>query len=717
GWMGVGDAHRPPRAAVRVRRLPTAPGRAWDRFIDAVSTRAAYRPWRFVAIVMVTTFLLLVGMLPVAFGARTALDFVHRRFLGSINTPLHIPPMAERSTILDSHGSVLQHVYLNFDRKLVPLSAYPRLTRRSVLAIEDHAFYQHGAVDIRSTVRALLADLAAGRIVQGGSTISQQLVKDTITGDARTLARKYHEALDAIRLEHTYPKRRILSMYMNEVYLGNGVYGFAAAARYYFAEQPGQLTLPQSALLAGMIESPTAYDPLVHPKAARGRRGAVLTSLLDLGWITRSRFQRAMATPVRLSAQGRASVHSGPTSFWTQYVIHSFLSDPAFGATPRDRRRALFQGGLRITTTLDPSMQREAERAIAQRMTGPGLPQSALVSIAPGSGAIRAMAVGNWPFSRHQYDLAVDPGGGRTAGSSFKAFTLAAALEQGISPNAVYNGDSPKTIPHCGGGDTWTLHNAEPGSGNYPLWLATADSVNVVFAQVIDQVGPAAVARVAHRMGITSPLDPVCSLTLGTSPVSPLQMGSAYATLANDGVHCMPYPIAMVQDRTGKTIYRARPQCQRAIPASVAEEETAMLENVIRMGTGTAANIGRPAAGKTGTGQDYQDAWFVGFVPQLATAVWVGYASAEVPMSDVPGYGHGFGATLAAPIWHDFMAAATGSVPARSFAPAPIPFGSSSSAPTSSPSIGASPTPSPSPSPSSPAPSPSPSSPTASPSP
>jgi len=261
----------------------------------------------------------------------------------------------------------------------------------------------------------------------------------------------------------------------------------------------------------------------------------------------------------------------------------------------------------------------------------------------------------------------------------------------------VYNGDSPKTIPDCGGGQTWTVHNAEPGSGDYPLWLATADSVNAVFAQVIDQVGPERVAKVAHRMGITSPLTAVCPLTLGTSPVSPLEMTSAYGTLANGGIHCQPYAIDHVLSPDGQILESTSPSCARAMPAGVAAEETTMLQNVIAFGTGTAANIGRPEAGKTGTGNDYEDAWFVGYVPQLVTGVWVGYAAGEIPMPDVPGYGPGFGGVLAAPIWHDVMAFALGGQPVLDFPPAPPTFGSVPAAPPPPPPP--SPTPSPTPSP------------------
>jgi penicillin-binding protein 1A len=619
------------------------------------------------------------ALLPAALVLRRAMDAVDHRFLARASEPLRVPALAQRSTIYAADGSVLQHIYLDQNRVVMPLSAFRRTTIRAVLAIEDDGYWHHGALDLAAIARAAIADVLAGGIVEGGSTIAQQLVKDTVTGDAPTIGRKLREATDAIRLEHTYTKRRILGLYLNEIYLGHGTYGFAAAAQYYFAEPLRDLTLGESALLAGMIRSPSFYDPIARPVHGRMRRNEVLSRMQDLGWISDARYRRARTRPIVLSTRGRDDVGSSPNSFWTQYVIDNFLSNPAFGSTVDARIHALFQGGLKIYTTLDPRLERGAERVLADRMGGPGMPQSALVSIVPQTGAITTLAVGNWPYGPKQYDLATDPGGGRTAGSAFKAFTLAAALEDGISPNAVYNGDSPKTIPSCGGGQTWTVHNAEPGRGDYPLWRATADSVNAVFAQVIDQVGPDAVARVAHRMGITSPLTPVCPLTLGTSPVSPLQMTSAYATLANRGIHCRPYAIARVVSNAGRTTYRAEPACTRALPRWAAEEETAMLEGVIRFGTGAAADIGRPEAGKTGTGQDFRDAWFVGYVPQLCTGVWVGEASAETPMRSVPGYGEGFGGVLAAPIWHDYMLLATSGMPALDFAPPPIPF---SSAPT-----------------------------------
>jgi penicillin-binding protein 1A len=612
------------------------------------------------------------AFLPAATMIPGAIGWVHRG-LAPFTVPLTLPRLPERSTIYAADGSVLAEVYKGFDRQAVPLHRINRGTRRAVLAVEDHAFYQHGPLDLEAIIRAALVDLHEGRIVQGGSTITQQLAKDLFTGDAVTLRRKLEEATDALRLGRTYSRSQILRAYLNEVFLGHSVYGVAAAAQYYFGVPVQDMTLSQSADLAGMLAAPNRFDPIAHPNRSLARRDFVLGRMRQLGWIRQSRFAHAASRPLGLSDRMRDLAAAGGNSWWTQFVIAEFLSDPRFGATERARAHALFRGGLRIHTTLDPRLQAAAQRAIDIRMGGDGLPQSALVSVVPSTGAITAMALGRWPFAHHRYDLAVDPGGGRTAGSSFKVFTLAAALEQGIPPSRVYDGSSPKTIPNCGGGETWTVHNAEPGSGSYPLWLATVDSVNAVFAQVIDEVGPDAVARIAHRMGVTGPLMPVCPLTLGTSPVSPLDMTSGVSTLANGGRHCDPYAIARVVYPNGKVL-APRPECRRAVPAAVAAEETAILEDVIGFGTGWQANIGRPAAGKTGTGQDYQDAWFVGYVPQLATGVWVGYAGAETPMPAVPGYGRGFGGVLAAPIWHDYMLAATRGMPVRGFGPAPIPL-------------------------------------------
>jgi penicillin-binding protein 1A len=654
-------------------------------------------------VVFIAALLVAAAVAPFVGLATLALSEVDHHFLALANEPLLLPPEPQRSTIYSGNGSVLARPYRTFDRQVLSLSQISPAIRRAVLAAEDHSFYQHGAIDLASIVRAAIANFRAGQVVEGGSTITEQLAKDVITGSAETMRRKVLDAEDAIRLERTYTRNQILDMYLNEIYLGHGMYGVGTAALFYFGRPASRVSLAQAALVAGMIASPGMFDPILHPGAARARRNEVLASMSRLGWIGPSLYRQSLQAPLGLSRKDRARVVRVTQPYWVQFVTQEFLQSPQFGATYADRARELFQGGLRIYTTLRPRLQAEAEASIRRRMTGPRLPQSAVVSVVPQTGAITTMAVGNQPFSsRHQFNLASE--GHRTAGSAFKAFTLAAALEDGISPFATYDGTSPRTIPHCGGGQSWTVANAEPGSGTYPLWLATADSVNVVFAQVIDQVTPQAVADVAHRMGIVSPLTAVCPLTLGTSPVSPLEMTSAYATLADDGIHCVPFAISRIVGPTGQVIYRARPTCSRALPASIAAEETAMLRGVVSFGTGTAANLCpacRPQAGKTGTGENYQDAWFMGYVPQLCTGVWVGYAAAELPMRDVPGYGEGFGGTLAAPIWHDYMAAALRGVRVEGFPtpPIPIPGGPTMTGPPTTVPVGPSPIPTPTPTP------------------
>jgi penicillin-binding protein 1A len=601
--------------------------------------------------------LVAVGLLPVVGGPATVLRQLDANVLAQARAPLHIPALPERSVIYAADGSALATLYLDQNREVVPLSEVNVVARKAVLAAEDHRFYQHGPVDLRSILRALITNARAGRIVEGGSTIAQQLAKNTETGSAETLARKIAEARDAIRLERTYSKDQILEMYLNQVYLGNSVYGIGTAARYYFAEPVGRLTLSQAALLAGMISAPEFYNPLHHKARARARRDDILARMLELGWITRAQYLPAIATPVKLSRKGRTANLPGPEPYFVRYVEEQFMQERRFGRTYADRLRALFQGGLQIYTTLKPKLQSAARAAIRAHLPLRTDPRAAVVTVDPRTGAVLAM-VGRTNFKKSKFNLATQAH--RSAGSAFKVFTLTAALEEGIPPARAFSSASPITIPDCGGtGVPWHVGNAEPGTGgSMSLWEATKFSVNVVFAQLVNEVGPRRVAMVAHRMGIASPLAAYCPITLGASGVSPLEMTSAYATLADGGVHCHPYPIARVVSSTGTTIFRARPRCSRAIPSPVAAQVTAMLEGVVHGGTGTRADIGRPQAGKTGTAQDYQDAWFMGYIPQLCTGVWVGYPRAEIPMRDVHGV-RGFGGLLAAPIWHDYMARAT----------------------------------------------------------
>ncbi len=636
--------------------------------------REPFIPLLFALIIGLAACLVALLLLPVFGAVGLGANALNDRLQAAGASFTRIPHFPERSTIYAADGSVLARIYLDENREIVKLKQIAPIAQKAVLAIEDDKFYEHGALNVPSVLRAVIANLVAGKIVQGGSTITQQLVKNAVIGsDAQTFQRKFQEAALAIKLEQRYTKDQILELYLNEIYLGNGVYGIGTAARYYFDEPASKLTLPQAALLAGMIQAPADFDPVLHYEAALARRNEVLDRLAALGWVPQARVDRAKGLPIKISPKA-GKPHTRVQPFFIHYIVSSILADvdgeyDAFGKTYNQRRHTLFQGGLRIYTTLLPSWQRTAQEAID---TSPNIsmdagPDASLVSVIPTTGAIRAMVSGK-DYARDQLDLVWH--GLRQVGSAFKPFTLAAAFEEGIPPGRVYNSASPFCSPrwisadHC-------VRNAEPSGGGYiNLWQATQNSVNVVFAQLALDVGPDKIVEVAHKMGITSPLDAVPAITLGVEEVSTLDMASAYGTLANDGVHCKPFAISRVLLPDGKKLYQHRPECTRAIPSDVARQITAMLERVICCGTGTAANIGRPVAGKTGTGQDYTNVYFAGYTPQVATAVWVGFPQGNIPMDTY--YGHSvFGGTVAAPIWHTFMAAVTAGMPVEGFPPPP----------------------------------------------
>jgi penicillin-binding protein 1A len=656
-------------------------------------------------VVLLTSAVVALGLFPLFGATGQAITNFDRKFLSLDDTPIDIPAFAQRSTVFAANGSPLATL-ADYNRVYVPLKRINEGTRNAVLAIEDDGFYNHGPVDVLSILRAAIANLQAGRVVQGGSTISQQLVKNTQTGDAQTFQRKFKEAQDAIRLEREYTKDQIFEKYLNLVYFGNGAYGIAAAAEYYFAVPVEDLKLSQAALLAGLINSPATHNPVRHPENALVRRNEVLRRMLQLGWISTNAYDKATARALKLSDKMRDVNALGPEPYFMQYVKNMILhpdevfpkGDPQrgkfiklFGKTPDQRKQTLFQGGLRIYTTLEPSMQREAADSVEAHLPHqgpkpPADPEGAVVTIVPSTGAIEAM-YGGANFDKLQLNLATQAR--RTAGSSFKAFTLASAFEQGIPVGKVYDGTSPAHIPlsKCPDKDgEWTPHNAADGEGAgfIDMALATADSINAYFAQLIADVGPSNVADAATRMGVVSydrnanvSIPPVCAITLGTVEVNPLSMTSGYSTLANQGRHCWPYAITKIATARGRVLYKAKPSCQQVLDPAIAAQVTGLLRGVVDHGTGTAAQlIGRPVAGKTGTGQSYQDAWFMGYVPQLVSGVWVGYSKANSISMDslaVLGGSPAFGGTIAAPIWHDYMQRAVAGLPVESFPAPPAP--------------------------------------------
>jgi penicillin-binding protein 1A len=658
--------------------------------------------WAFVAAPFVLLFLLFATLL-----------FVYSR----LDLPATPPPL-QTTYILDRDGNVLGTFHASVDRTIIPFNQMPESLRDAVLAAEDQGFYRHSGIDPLGIARAAWNDLIAHKVVQGGSTITMQLVKNVYAGHyetdrktgqttyvipPRTFTQKVREALLAVKLERTYTKNEILATYLNTIYFGHGAYGVEAAAEAYWGIHANELNLIRSATLAGLISNPSLFDPIDHPADARIRRNYVLDRMAALGRITPERATRLKLQDVRTHPSDGGLSFPPKLGYFLDYTKRTLIA--------KYNEAQVLGGGLKVTTGLDPRMQAAAEEAVAARLNTPGDPQAAVVAIDPATGEVRAMYGGtNW--GKSQVNLATGKGGtGRQAGSAFKPFTLTAAMEARVSLSSRWYGPGTITIPdpRCyTDGKPWTLSNAsDEESGTFSLATATAYSVNTVFAQVASLVGPDAVVEVAHRMGIRSKLQPVCSITLGTQAVTPLEMTNGYATLAARGVRRWATPVHVVRDASGHVLDRTTSgRGKQVLATNDADLVTYALENVIRYGTGTNANIGRPAAGKTGTAQDYVDAWFCGYVPRLATCVWVGYPEGEIPLENVEGYSAVFGGTLPALIWHDFMLKATERMPVLDFT-TPSFDGYTVGAPTPPPPPSPSPTPEPTPSPT-PSPSPSP---------
>lgn len=601
---------------------------------------------------------------------------------------LTFPRFPERSTIYAADGSVLATVFLDENRKVVRLRRMGDLARKAVLAIEDERFYDHPGLDYRSILRAVVANVTTGEIQQGASTITQQLARNafgiSVCGEQgqrpsdpcteRTLARKIAEARVAMRLEEEYSKEEILELYLNDVYFGRGVYGIGTAAQFYFSKPPKKLALHEAALLAGLIAAPEQFTPVNNRAAALERRNVVLGRMADAGFITPQEAQEARETKLGLAVRDPTERQRAP--FFLQYLKNQILSDERFGKTFKARQRTLFQGGLKIHTTIEPKLQRAGLETARRWLPDAEDPESAIASIEASTGAIRAL-VSSQNFDQSQVNLATGQGGtGRQAGSAFKPFTLVAAFEKGIPPAKVYNGASGQEVDCGPGNPPYRVVNADGGGGKMDLWSATQRSVNAVFVQLSVDAGLENVVEVANRMGIDSELLPVCSLTLGTNEVTPLEMASAFATLANGGKHCEPFAIQRVLDRRGKPLEgfpkKPKPRCKQVVEPEIAALTVNMLENVVGGGTGTRANLGTwPVFGKTGTTNDYGDAWFVGCTVQVCTSSWVGHEKGRISMSSVNGFSPVYGGTIPALIWHDFMLQAMQGLPAQSFPPTP----------------------------------------------
>lgn len=506
-------------------------------------------------------------------------------------------------------------------RVVVPPDGISPLMKQAIVAVEDRRFFEHRGIDLRGIGRAIWDDVVAGRAVQGGSTITQQLVKNSYVTNEKTVARKLKEAALAWQLEQRWTKDRILTAYLNTIYFGNGAYGIQQAALTYFGVSAAALTLSQAALLAGIPADPSLYDPTTNPRSTLGRRKIVLTAMLADGDITLVDYRTALRAPLPDPDVIHLPGVEGPAQYFVNYVKQQLID--RYGVAK------VFGGGLRVKTTIDLTLQKLARQAIDKALPRQHGPAAALVAIDPRDGSILAMVGGN-NYRRSQFNLAAQ--GERQAGSAFKPFVLATALEQGISPYSVFP-SKPLTIPL--GDRLWAVKNYENAYlGQADLIKATAESDNTVFAQLTTLVQPKSVADLAHRLGVVRPLDSFFSIGLGADAVSPLEMARAYATLAAGGNRMDSRlfgdrPRAI--DSIGTTVNTPVPV--RALSQESASAVTAILRTVITDGTGKRAALAdRQVAGKTGTTENYGDAWFVGYTPQLAVAVWVGYPNGLKPM-------------------------------------------------------------------------------------
>jgi penicillin-binding protein 1A len=550
-----------------------------------------------------------------------------------------MPPEARlpsSARVYDVHGNLIATYRDEVTRFIVDTRDLPDHVGQAVVAAEDRTFYDHEGVDLAGMARAAWANLTSGTVEQGGSTITQQYIKNAVLEDSsRTMDRKIKEGILAIKLERTLSKEKILDSYLNTVYFGRGAYGIEAAARTYFAKHARQLKLVEAAYLAGIIPAPGAYQT---EETGLARRHHVLTAMRAEGYITQAEFDKADNAKLRFATSPQLRDRHQPAAYFMEWLRKDFLY-PRFG-------ECLYRCGLKIYTTIDMDMQADAENAVSTVLDEEGDPPAALVSMTP-SGEVRAM-VGGPDYTNVRkargYNFATD--GKRQAGSSFKPFTLLQAIEEGISPSSRFSGESPKTIddPTCTGPDgVWEPENYGGSSyGTLDLRSATANSVNTVFAELITEVGAADVADLVQRFGFTGTygtgeIEPNCSLALGTLDVSVLEMARAYAGFAARGNLPEATPLRYVQNRSGKCLLGYgvpdKMNCKKVVDTggtqvvdqNSADVLTETLTGVVEAGTATSAQIGRPVAGKTGTTQDNRDSWFAGYTPQLATVVWMGY--------------------------------------------------------------------------------------------
>ncbi len=645
---------------------------------------------------------------PLLGGAGLAARAASQTFL-DLPSELSTAALPRATRVLDKNGGLIATFFLE-NRQPVTLADVPVSAQTALIAIEDSRFYEHNGIDVKGTARALARNSSAGGVQQGGSTLTQQYVKNMLLEAARgkpaeqqaarerSTRRKLQEARYALALEKTHTKAQILEGYLNIAYYANGVYGIGAAASHYFSEPVQKLTLAQGALLAGMVQNPTRFDPQHNPLQAKTRRDVVLARMLELGRVNPKAYASALHTPLRLKITAVSSGCEAPgvkAPFFCDYV-RRYLEEGPGGAVLGDsaeRQQALLAGGLTIRTTLDPTVQRAAQAAVDQQ--APAGDPSGVAAVAdtvvPGTGAVSAMAVdrqfGEKP-GQTKVNYALGGSVGFQAGSTFKAFVLSRALQMGIPTGLTLFAPQkycPTAFPYQLADGTCGPSNAGDSEfGTYDLIQATWRSVNTYYVQLEERTGLITPPGLAESLGVRnvqadsfdgSPLRRgIGAFTLGVDQVSPLAMAAAYASFAAHGKYCPPAPVVSITDGEGKPIQLANPPCKQALEAGIADTVTSILRGVIDgpdpLRTGVGATIGRPAAGKTGTTTSSTAAWFIGYTPQLSTAVWVGTPRpSKLQKVTINGryYAQVYGGTLPASIWRQTMATALKGVPPVDF--------------------------------------------------
>ena len=642
-----------------------------------------------------------------AYGIFTDLE---RKYVPEVDDLLlDLPDLSQVSRIFTLDDVLLAELHDGKNSEPVRYEELPDMVIKAVLAAEDAEYFEHEGVDFAAIGGAAIDNLRG--VTRGGSTITQQVVKQNFVGDEVTLQRKIQEAMVAVELERRYTKEQILEFYVNSVYYGWSAFGVKTAAREYFGKDLDELTIAEAATLFVPIRNPSTYDPRRQPERVLDRRNDVIDTMVANEMITAAQGERAKEEPYVIQPHQE---FQGPADHVVAEVRRALLHDPEFsflGATDEERKRAIFGcpsddvtcsggGGLKVYVTIDLDLQNRANEilnswlpladpsalsedqlaACIQRYNNAQVPvpepndlrcspTGAIASVDNTTGAITVMASG-LPFDVEQFDLAIQ--GKRNPGSSFKPFGLTAYLESGGSLNSFWDARSPKEIdcPFCNP-DPWVVHNAGGGGGGMSLFSGTQNSVNVVYAQVSKEVGPERIIDAAHRMGIKSDLPPVYSLVLGAGAVSPLEMASAYSNFATNGLHAESYLIERIENTRGELIYSRQIEQIQVVDPAIMAAARAPLTQVVAAGTATRAKIGRPQGGKTGTHQNFNEAWFVGFVPEYSTAVWVGYPDFQAPLRNVTIneqlYGRVYGGTVPAPIWAEFMNYVLRDTPASEF--------------------------------------------------